>query len=84
MVSRIDTILLCVKFGDDSISSLDFSFIGGVPLILKVEFAKKLNEFEFKVSWLVAKIMLKKVVTKYAISLPGLGRFSCIHFSIFY
>ena len=29
----IDTIMMCVKFGDDPISSLDFSFIGGVPLI---------------------------------------------------
>ena len=26
----IDTVLMCVKFGDDPISSLDFSFIGGV------------------------------------------------------
>ena len=24
---------MCVKFGDDPISSLDFSFTGGVPLI---------------------------------------------------
>ena len=28
MGGRIDTILMCVKFGDDQISSLDFSFIG--------------------------------------------------------
>ena len=35
MGSRIDTILMCVKFGDDQISSLDFSFIGGgVPLMV--------------------------------------------------
>ena len=33
MGGRIDPILMCVKFGDDLISSLDFSFIGvGVPL----------------------------------------------------
>ena len=33
MGGRIDTILMCVRFGDDRISSLDFSFIGGgVPL----------------------------------------------------
>ena len=33
MGGRIDTILICVKFGDDKISSLDLSFIGGgVPL----------------------------------------------------
>ena len=33
MGGRIDIILMCVKFGDDPISSLDFSFIGGgVPL----------------------------------------------------
>ena len=36
MGGRIDTILMCVKFGDDPISSLDFSFIGGVPLNIKV------------------------------------------------
>ena len=29
MGGRIETILMCVKFGDDPISSLDFSFIGG-------------------------------------------------------
>ena len=29
----IDTILLCIRFGDDPLSSLDFSFIGGLPLI---------------------------------------------------
>ena len=34
MGGRIDTILMCVKFGDDPMSSLDFSLIGGVPLIL--------------------------------------------------
>ena len=34
MGGRIDTILMSVKFGDDPISSLDFSFTGGgVPLI---------------------------------------------------
>ena len=33
MGGRIGTILMCVQFGDDLISSLDFSFIGGVPLI---------------------------------------------------
>ena len=32
MEGRIDTILMCVKLGDDPISSLDFSFIWGVPL----------------------------------------------------
>ena len=33
MEGRIDIIFMCVKFGDDPISSLDFSFIGGdVPL----------------------------------------------------
>ena len=32
MVDRIDTILMWVKFGDYPISSLDFSFIGGVYL----------------------------------------------------
>ena len=33
MVGRIDTFLMCVKFGDDPICTLDFSFIGGsVPL----------------------------------------------------
>ena len=32
MGGRIDTILMCVKYGDDPISSLDFSFIGGVAL----------------------------------------------------
>ena len=33
MGGRIDTILMSVKFGDDPISSLDFSFTGvGVPL----------------------------------------------------
>ena len=31
---RIDTILLCVKFGDDSKSFLDFSFMGGCTLNL--------------------------------------------------
>ena len=35
MGGRIDTILMCATFGDDSISSLDFSFIGGVPLSSK-------------------------------------------------
>ena len=34
MGGRIDTILMCVKFSDGPISSLDFSFIGGVPLNL--------------------------------------------------
>ena len=29
MGGRIDTILMCVKFGNDPVSSLDFSFIGG-------------------------------------------------------
>ena len=29
MGGRIDIILMCVKFGDDPISSLDFCFIGG-------------------------------------------------------
>ena len=34
MGGRIDTIFMWVKFGDDPISSLDFSFTGGgVPLI---------------------------------------------------
>ena len=32
MVSRIDIILMYVKFGDDPIGSLDFSFIGGGTL----------------------------------------------------
>ena len=32
MRGRIDIVLLCVKFGDDLISSLDVSFIEGVPL----------------------------------------------------
>ena len=32
MVGCIDTILRCVKFGDDLINSLDFSFIGGCTL----------------------------------------------------
>ena len=34
MGDPIDTILMWVKFGDDSISSLDLSFmgVGGVPL----------------------------------------------------
>ena len=35
MGGRIDTILMCVKFGDDRISSLDFSFIGGCTLKIK-------------------------------------------------
>ena len=33
MGGRIDSILMCVKFGYDTISNLDFSFIGDVPLI---------------------------------------------------
>ena len=32
MGGRIDTILMWIKFGHDPISSLDFSFTGGVPL----------------------------------------------------
>ena len=32
MAGRIETISICVKFGYDPISSLDVSFIGGVPL----------------------------------------------------
>ena len=32
MGGRIDTILMSVNFGDDPISTLDFSFTGGVPL----------------------------------------------------
>ena len=32
MGGHIDTILMWVKFGDDPISSLDFSFIGGCTL----------------------------------------------------
>ena len=32
MRGRIDTILTYVKFGDDPVSSLDFSFIGGCTL----------------------------------------------------
>ena len=32
MGGRIDIILMWVKFGDDPISSLDFSFIGGFTL----------------------------------------------------
>ena len=43
MEGRINTILMCVKFDDDPISSLDFSFTGGVyPLTQK--FAKNINE----------------------------------------
>ena len=36
MGGRIDIILMCVKFGDDPISSLDFSFIGegGTKLLI--------------------------------------------------
>ena len=37
MGGRIDTILMCVKFGDDPISSLDFSFIGGGGCTLKIK-----------------------------------------------
>ena len=36
MGGHIDIILMCVKFGDDQISSLDFSFIGGVPVDKKL------------------------------------------------
>ena len=32
MGGRIDTIFMWVKFGDDPISSLDFSFTGGCTL----------------------------------------------------
>ena len=32
MRGRVDTILMCVKFSDNAISSLNFSYIGGVPL----------------------------------------------------
>ena len=40
MESRIYTIMMCVKFGDDPISSLDYSFTGGVPLSLDVGFSR--------------------------------------------
>ena len=32
MGGRVDIILMSVKFGDDAISGLDFSFTGDVPL----------------------------------------------------
>ena len=40
MGGRIDTISMWIKFGDDPISSLDFSFTGrgGVPLNFMVKF----------------------------------------------
>ena len=46
MGGRIDIILMCVKFGDDPISSLDFSFIGGVPLNTPFLSFKKYFVFE--------------------------------------
>ena len=36
MRGRFDAIFMFIKFGEDPISSLDFSFIGGVPLRLPV------------------------------------------------
>ena len=44
MGGRIDTILMCVKFVDDPIRNLDFSFIGGVPLINFVASSKEQGE----------------------------------------
>ena len=50
MRGRIDTILMCVKFGDDPISSLDFSFIGGVHLrIDQINIYRKIGEGQIKV-----------------------------------
>ena len=71
MGGRIDTILMCVKFGDDRISSLDFSFIGGgVPLRTKKVF------FESVKNILVLNVAFSK-------SVLVLIKNECISFSLF-
>ena len=52
MGGRIDTILMWVKFGDDPIGSLDFSFIGGVPLIKNITTAAVKTHLEASVKHL--------------------------------
>ena len=71
MAGCIRSILMCVKFGDDSISSLDFSFIGeGVPSITARTYWKYLNSRdEARVSFLNFTLIYRVIKKAYHLSL---------------
>ena len=72
---HFDTILMCVKFGDDHISTLDFSFIGGKHTLKFYFLPKDLKKLsDYKRKFLLALKGLSPVVTNVFRSIELLER----------